>query len=297
MIPVIWHSQTDGRGFYNCTALLNWMFDKYKDLAHFTRNDLSAVADRNAGAVFIVHGGRQLGEIDLVNRDIEKFEYVLVILLGDEECSFPFEQLEHQHMMTWVQEPMPGRHDSADRYIIDGFTPYTEETSRIAVVRDYDWFFAGQVTHERRRACVQAMQSMSWGGVIIETKGYCQGISQTEYQMMLRRAKFVPCPSGPFSPDAARPWEALQMGAIPILDDLSPTRHEPGFWKYVLGNHPLPVLTDWAALPETIEVLKRGYSQKQFECITWWAKYCQDFCTWLEEDWKALRKEFECSLF
>ena len=291
-IPIIWHSQEDSRGYYNCTTMLNWMFDQHI-CQHHIRPGVAKLAAREDGAVFIIHGGRQLGQIDHVNSDLEKFRYVIVILLGDEECSFPAEEIEHEHMRLWIQEPIPGRHDFADRFIIDGYTARFIGT-RYTGKKNLDWIFAGQVTHERRRSCRDALQKLDWGGVIIESKGYCQGVSIDEYADLLSRAKIAPCPSGPFSPDAARPWEALQVGTLPILDDLSPTRREPGFWKYVLGDHPLPVVTEWDSLPWLIEGIKQDWEKRINDAIWWWEHYKAGFAGWLQEDWNSLREE--CSI-
>lgn len=288
MIPVIWHSQDDGRGRYNCTTMLNSMFDTYECL-HLS--GLPRIPDGLPGAVMIVHGGRQLGSIDRVNMDLESLRWAIVICLGDEECSFPVEEIEHPNCRIWVQEPMPGRHDFADRFILDGYTPHTKKFVKelYDTTRDLDWVFAGQVTHARRRACRDALQSIDWGGVIIESKGYCQGVSIEEYHRLLFRAHIVPCPSGPFSPDSARVCEALECGAIPILDDLSPTRHEPGFWGMVLGpNHPLPVVQSWDTLPDVLREVKASWHERREEIAKWWLRYNMEFYAWLGQDLKEL---------
>lgn len=280
-IPVIWHGQSDSRGYYNCCAMVNDLFDLYQ-CEHFV--GWEKMPSGIDGAVVIVHGGREFGRLDRLNADIEDLKWVLLIFLGDEECSFPAELVEHPNKIVWVQEPLPGRHDFADRFILDGYTPQCRKNI-VKCERDLDWVFAGQVTHERRRACVTALQGIDWGGVIVESKGYCQGVSLEEYFRLLCRAHIVPCPSGPLSPDAARPWEALECGAVPILDDLSPTRKEPGFWKYVLGeNHPLPVITEWNTLPETIREVKGDWENISLRCLAFWEAYKLDFYQWLGTD-------------
>lgn len=286
MIPILWLSQDDGRGRYNCTAMLNDMLDKY-DCAHHPALRVDHVNWNGAepdGAVLIVHGGRQIGSIDRVNMILDDLRWAVVIVLGDEENTFPVEQLQHPNMKIWIQEPMPGRHEFCDRFILDGWTPHTHKNI-VKCDRDLDWMFAGQVTHRRRWECVYALERMDWGGVEIRTRGYCQGVSVEEYYRLLCRAHVVPCPSGPFAPDAARPWEALECGAVPILDDLSPTRKEPGFWKMVLGpDHPLPVTERWDILPRLISEIKSDWTAINEKCQKWWETYKQDFVTWLGKD-------------
>jgi hypothetical protein len=285
-IPVIWSAQEDGRGHYNCCTQLNDAFDLY-DCVHYP--GLPRAPKGLDGAVYIVHGGRQLGSIDRVNMDLAELRYCVVIVLGDEENSFPVEQLQHARMKIWVQEPIPGRHDFCDRFILDGWTPDTrkmiEKIRPDILGRDLDWSFAGQVTHQRRYACVDALREIEWGGITIETKGYCQGVSIMEYYRLMLRSHIIPCPSGPFSPDSARVCEALECGCVPILDDLSPTRKEPGFWKMMFGPfHPFPVLTDWSTLPNHIRDIKSRWDVWHEHTQNFWRQYKENFTRWLRED-------------
>lgn len=292
MVPVIWHAQEFKRGYYNCTNMMNLLFDRY-ECWHYGRKNTPTHLD---GAVVIVHGGRQLGQIDALNIDIDRLKWVLLVFLGDEEGSFPIEEVQHPNKIVWIQEPrFAHRHGKADRYIIDGWPPQLDrfmQTGRAHILnRGYDWFFGGQVTHNRRKQCVQALRSMDWGGVIVESKGYCQGISSDEYYRMMTNAYVVPCPSGPFSPDAARPWEALQCGAIPILDELSPVREKPGFWEQVLGeSHPLPTIRNWDELPEMIKYVRGKYEETWPEISAWWANYIRQFYDSLAIDVRKLQE-------
>jgi hypothetical protein len=286
-INVVWHAQVEGRGRYDSTAMVNSMLDCYECTHHGGWDKMPDVE----GAVVIVHGGRELGRLDRLNEDIKKLKYVLLIFLGDEESSFPAEKVEHPHKIVWVQEPIPGRHHFADRFIIDGYG-HDRKRHIVTVDKDLDWFLGAQITHERRIACVDALRKINWGGVIIESRGYYQGVQMSEYVRMLCRAKIVPCPSGPFSPDAARPWDSLECGAIPILDDLSPTRDKPGFWQCVLGGHPFPVITDWSTLPDVIERLKAENTEiRARECLQFWETYKWKFSCWLKPDLKELGVE------
>lgn len=280
-IPICWHAQKEGRGRYDSTAMLNDMLDLY-DVEHYGCWDTMPDVE---GAVVVVHGGREISRYDKLQMDIEPLKWCILIFLGDEEASFPAENVKHPNSISWVQEPLMGKHDFADRYMIDGYAANMQQHI-VKVDRDLDWFFGGQVQNERRRGCVDALRTMDWGGIVIETKGFYQGISQAEYYRTVCRAKMIPCPSGPFSQDAARPWSALECGAIPILDDFSPTRHGPGFWNMVLGKHPFTVIKDWATLPEVIDRLKKENTDKLWNvCGDWWRVYKWEFNhTWLPVD-------------
>jgi hypothetical protein len=289
MLNVMWHAQKDSRGYYNSTAMLNEALDKFTCMHHFCSERFPKDVD---GGVVIVHGGREIGHVGRLNIDLDTLKWAIVIYLGDEECSFPIEDVVlRPNMIEWIQEPLPGRHDRMKRRMICGYGHRHDSYFPAGKPdRDLEWFFGGQVTHSRRRACVDALRTMDWGGIIIETKGYHQGVSLEEYYRTLWRAQIVPCPSGVMSPDAARPWDALECGAIPILDDLSPARSTPGFWEYVLGDHPLPVITDWSELPRRIESMKRQNTKLlQREATVWWTDYRWKFLNrWLAEDLKEL---------
>ena len=81
--------------------------------------------------------------------------------------------------------------------------------------------FAGQVTHVRRQQCVAELDTLP-NGYLYRTNGYLQGMPQSEYWHLLAGAKVVPCPSGHCTTDTARTFEALEAGAVPISDLLTP---------------------------------------------------------------------------
>src|SRR5579864_2231774 len=118
MIPVCWHAMEEGRGYFDCTAFLNSMFDLY-ECAHY--GAWYSMPEDIEGAVVVVHGGREHGRIDKLNEDIAKLKWCLIVAIGDEESTFPLEKIEHANKKIWVQEPIPGRHDFADRFLIDGY--------------------------------------------------------------------------------------------------------------------------------------------------------------------------------
>lgn len=289
MIPILWHAEKEGRGRYNSTAMLNEMFDTY-ECVHHPCGGIRMVPKNIDGAVVVVHGCQERGSIDRLNADIENLKWVLLIFIGDEEASFPVEQVVHPNKKVWKAEPIPGRHNNADRFLLNGY-PHDCKEHVVKCYKDLDWVFAGQVTHQRRIDCVDALRRIPWGGIIVETKGYTQGVSRAEYYHLLCRAKMAPCPSGPYSPDAARPWEALECGTIPILDTRSAYYPETeGFWDYIFGgaDHPFPVISNWEDLPEFMELLKPRWEPKRDVCVRWWKQYKEDFQTWLGLDLKAL---------
>jgi hypothetical protein len=275
MINVVWFDVSD-RLRKNCTATLNWMLDTYACAHHY-----GSVPDGIDGAAVVVHGETVQGTARL-NTAIAKLKWVVLIYLGDETRIFPLEGVCHSNMRIWCQDPLPGRHEFCDRFILNGWTP---DCKYQEAPRDLDWFFAGQVVHERREQVVKALRDLPGGGFIIQTRGYTQGISIQEYWRCLSRAKFVPCPCGFNTPDTARPWESLECGAVPILDARSFPPRTEGIWNMLLPkDHPLPVMYDWTQLGTWIQDHLPMWDEMQIRCHAWWQEYKLDFLTWLQKD-------------
>jgi hypothetical protein len=144
-----------------------------------------------------------------------------------------------------------------------------------------DWSFLGQVTHVRREQCVAALETMP-NGHLLKTPGFTQGVDRNTYYELLAMSKMVPCPSGPCTPDSLRFAEALEAGAIPIADNLTPNPlYPPGYWNYTLREKdlPFPIIEDWSTLPEVMAEWLDGWEKKAAECQRWW-RYTKSY--WIE---------------
>ncbi len=152
--------------------------------------------------------------------------------------------------------------------------------------RIYDWSFCGQVTHERRRQCIEQLRKLP-KGKLVETDGFGRGLEHEEYFRILTQSKIVPCPCGPATPDTYRMCEALEAGAVPIIDTVSlPGIH--GYWEMTLPDHPLPFVNEWSELPAVMETVLNDYERIQRLCQYWWMGYKLRFRNWLAEDLAAL---------
>src|SRR4051812_9516013 len=98
MIPVLWHAPE--RMSYSCCAALNAMFDAYP-VEHFT----SACLAGHGGAVVVFHGGNQAHDLvaDILNAQSASRPWVIFVSVGDENCDFPYDRLQHPNMRLWVQ--------------------------------------------------------------------------------------------------------------------------------------------------------------------------------------------------
>lgn len=279
-IPVVWYNVSD-RLRKNSTTMFNWMLDTY-GCTH------GNVVPDAGGAVVVVHGESCMDAVARLQIEIQQLEWVVLAYLGDECQQFPIERITHPNMKLWVQDADPKRAPLIDRYLPGGYAPGCAHRD---VPRDLDWFFAGQITHPHRQACVDALARIPGGGFSVQTKGYTQGISAEEYYRCLSRAKFIPCPSGPVSPDSTRVWESLECGAVPIVDFSSP-QGRGGFWDLQAPNAPFPVIEDWATLPELINANLAGWEQLSAKVQDWWTDYKANYCSWLQEDISELSQRY-----
>ena len=287
-IPVLWWGAE--RGSWSCANMLNQMFD-FHACKHYTRMD-DPIKD---GAVLVFHGqnlsmfGGGAHNCDRINEYVEKWRWVIFVSIGDEGCDFPYHLLSHRNSKRWVQAPIITTW--ADRFLIQGLPEHSYRPDPMPD-RDLDYFFSGQVTHERRRLCHSSMihyWEKNPNGVIHATSGFGKGLPKPDYLHMLARTKVAPCPAGPATVDTFRVYEALEMGAIPILDTRSLRAETEGVWPMLLGNHPLPIVNSWDDYQDMMQLLLNDWDVRSRVCQAWWGAYKRKFMnTWLAQDLVSL---------
>ena len=121
--------------------------------------------------------------------------------------------------------------------------------------REYVWSFSGHVDKTTRPEMVKWMSTVSKGKSYFkkcgEDWGPFQGhaLNPTQLADMYNNSIFVPCPQGNHSIDSFRVTEALQAGAIPIVER-SP------YWNNLFGNDcPFVQINEWADAPQLIQNL------------------------------------------
>lgn len=207
---------------------------------------------------------------------LDTLPWSLVILAGDEEWAFPWRQVvETPTRRVWTMQPIPG-HEELSGMLPGGWSPGTRRSfaryADRADTRPLGWFFAGQVTHDRREACAEVMRTMA-GGELIETDGYMRGIPVEEYREKMAGAKVVPCPSGPYTVDTNRPLEAMEVGAVPIVDLLKPREPQFDYWKLLFGEVPFPKTAHWEDLPGEVAKIESAWPRAGTEVHAWWQQW------------------------
>jgi hypothetical protein len=229
------------------------------------------------GAVVLVHGPMYASRVGLVNELLGRLGWALVCVTSDEERRFPVEQLDHPNMVVWLQYPREG--DVADGFLPVGYPPHFRALlPERPPERTYDWVFAGQVNHKRRRECVEALRLHERQKRIrIEpSPGFTQGLGHQEYADLLSQAWVVACPSGPESVDSFRVWEALEACAVPLADCATPHGPADYLWIRILGTAPPFPLADWPMLSGFDDLWRLRITNRSV--AAWWLGWKRQFC-------------------
>jgi hypothetical protein len=124
-------------------------------------DSLEAVKD---GAVIVFPARRQTQYVDKLNADIKRLKWVVLMLVGDEAGEFPAKQVEHPNMRMWQMSPAPDTHVEGAHKIGSGVPPqgyeWLPQFKEDAYNKPVDYFFAGQITHERRHGLAAELNTL-----------------------------------------------------------------------------------------------------------------------------------------
>jgi hypothetical protein len=251
------------------------------------------------GAIVVINGRTHIEDTDKINQDIARLRWCLFIETGDEEAQFPWREIKHPIMRVWMMLPRMNQHDDTHFKLPQGYRPSTMEVLKDIGKQEriQDWFFAGQVNHDRREQCIAELRYLVASGEnprgsIIVTDGFGdEKISYEEYLKHMAMSKIVLCPSGIETPDSFRFYEALEAGCLPVVDQFSTKNQSPGFWKYLFGDDlHFPFLSYWDKLPALMPELIRTWPERSAKCFAWWQQKKRSMVYQLEDDIKELAK-------
>jgi len=100
---------------------------------------------------------------------------------------------------------------------------------------------------------------------------------------LLADTVFAPCPMGRVHLESSRIYDALEVGAIPIVE----RRRWLDYFTSLLGEHPLPTARSW---PEAAEYVQRVLADPhalgalQHEVLTWWTVTKRTLAAAVQED-------------
>lgn len=246
--------------------MLDKLFISYKGTyEHFT-----SMPENPKGAIVILSANDNEKHVDKLNNDLKKLSWVLLILTTNELGSDIYKKISHPNIRIWLQTPHDKDRD-IDRFLPLGYPSDTNYSEYKTSDKVYDWMFAGQVTHSRRKSCVRELKKLD-NGFLLETQGFGQGLDHFDYIKKMAQSKVIPCPGGPETPDTYRVYEALELGSIPVLDNqFGKGDYKGDYWSKVLGrSHPLRTIDTWTEVADIIESELANYESRLQEVSQWW---------------------------
>ena len=146
--------------------------------------------------------------------------------------------------------------------------PY-ESLPKIAE-RDFTWSFVGQVNKSNRQKMYALLINLNLPHYDHFNSNFDSKdcLSTAEYQEILKRSLFAPCPMGWTNDESYRLYESIECGCIPIVE-----KGKSNYFENYFGKVPFIVLDDWEDLEKTIFPLlqdKAKLEKMRQECFLWW---------------------------
>lgn len=293
-VNVFWlsyHKDVLARGYWD-QGLLEDTFNKGNFNHHIGMKDLEG------GGVVVINGRTHVEDIEKINQDISKLDWVLFIITGDEEALFPWADIKHPMKRIWVMLPRMNEHNDISYRLVNGYRPDTREILKVIgpQQRRLDWSFIGQNNHERRELCAVVLRQLEPmypnKCKLVETDAFGKEVvNYNEYLKTLASTKIAPCPSGIESPDSFRLYEALEAGCYPVVDAFSTNNQAPGFWKYLFGESPpFPIVDYWDKFFIILPDLLNEWPNNANKVFAWWQGIKRSMYWKLIDDIRELSK-------
>jgi hypothetical protein len=274
----------------------DWLACLLGDVEHVVDLNHEVVTDR---AIVVTPGGGHMS--DYLRRFREAGHAVGVIHTADEFFRSPLSFYPHAAFVYRNHYRPEAQRLPHCRFFALGYkSGFTRNLNvRDIGARKYTWSFAGQVKTSRA-AMLRAAQRIP-GGHAHVTQGFGEGLEITEYADLLANTVFALCPRGNYSVDCFRLYEALEAGAIPIVEDGGvtplwsdvrrptkflrlhawrpaywranlPLAFGGSYWRTALGeDFPCPLLRDWNDLAKTLDGIDVPATSRAVR--DWWEEH------------------------
>jgi len=269
-----------------------WDFGFLKDFLDDNEFDITHVSKlpKTERAIVAIPARHHAGlEIDVLIQ-LNNIDNVVLFLMGDEEADFDVEAIKHDSISIWVQNPHMGKHDNYNK-LGTGYPQHMKQHLPQEIKKTLNVYFSGQITHIRRRELADvliAYEDQDKSTRLVRTKGFTQGEAPRDYYSYMASAKIAPAPSGAVIPDSFRLFEALECMAIPIADEVSPTKVMPGYWDWLFGDiTPLPKITEWDRIFGLFPELLEEWPHNMHKITAWYIWYKRNFALKVMEQLNA----------
>lgn len=264
--------QLEPRGMWS----INWLEDLFSGTEF---EEYRWPLSTNDGAFLLVPAEYWASRVDEINEMVQRLAWCVLILASDEQGLFPVEDLVPVTSL-WVMTPHFEKHTFPEgtNFIGEFYPGDTRELISLATRsknRKYTLGFSGQITHDRRYQMIRAIDNYSDHYYVNKTEGFTQGLSRLDYCQLLVDSQVVPAPSGPVTLDSFRAFEALEAGAIPVLDLVCPVPQDGElYWSSILGpDHPLPTVSNWATVNSIAAWVDWHWPHEANSVYSWWTLY------------------------
>ena len=246
-------------------GLIKEIFDKYEV------NQIKVTSIPEGEKAFVVIPGPQTaGNEDTLSDELSKLSRVVLFINGDENARFNVDKIIHPNIEIWIQYPHK-KHSEYNKMPI-GVPQHLKDNLPEYKEKDYDVYFGGQITHQRRVELSHVMPRLK-NSLYGPTKGFSQGDKPKDYYAKLASAKIAPCPSGAAVIDTFRFFESIELLTLPVADTLDPKGIQTDFYKDVFGiNVPFKNVSNWNELDKLVPRLLDQYPNNMHQVVCWWIK-------------------------
>ena len=225
-------------------------------------------------AFVVVPGPQNIGYEELISDELNKIGRVVLFIISDESGSFNVDKIKHNNIEIWIACPH-NKHKKYNKLAL-GAPQHLGKNLPNYQDKSYDVFFAGQITHQRRKELAEVMPSIP-NSFYKPTTGFAQGLTPKVYYDKMFISKIIPCPSGVEVLDSFRLYEAIEMLCLPIVDKLDSKMQETNFFNFVFNSDfPIETTDNWNNLTKIIPNLLENYPGNMHQVVCWWIKYKRD---------------------
>jgi hypothetical protein len=247
-------------------GLIKEIFDKYEI------NQIKVTKIPEGDKAFVVIPGPQTaGNEDRLSKELSKIFRVVLFINGDENARFDVDKISHPNIEIWIQYPHK-KHAAYNKMPI-GVPQHLSDNAPEYKEKEYDVYFGGQITHQRRVELSHVMPKLK-NALYGPTKAFSLGDNPATYYNKLASAKIAPCPSGAAVIDTFRFYEAIELLTLPIADKLDPSMTETNFYKTMFGpTFPVVSVDNWNNIEKLIPELLSNYACSVHQLVCWWIQY------------------------
>ena len=223
----------------------------------------------------VIPGQGNAGKEDKISMQLKNLDRAVLFITGDECALFDVDKINHPNISIWVQYAH-AKHEKYNKFFI-GVPQHLKSSLPDYPIKQYDIYFGGQITHQRRQELAEVMQNLP-NALYKPTEGFAQGEQPKDYYKSMSSAKIAPCPAGAQVIDTFRFFEAIEMLALPIGDLIDSKGEMIDYFNYVYPQEiPIKKIDDWAKLKRLLPKLLSNYPNNMHQVVCWWLKYKRDF--------------------